>query len=137
MSAYVVHDETINIIVSYLFSKANGLHRFPKLDALGFDLSSRPSCHELAHKMFVLNVEAVDARYGEGEAEKLRPLDFKSKFVFATQIEVIKALAAWKDQCTEGPVPYLALYKALTEVHYLLCIDFVEQTEEYEAAPWG
>lgn len=142
MSAYIVDDDTINKIVSYLFAKASGpdpsIHwKNTKLFKMGYDLSSSSSCYELAHKMFDMNVVAVNQRYGEGEAEKFRPLDFKYQFVAATQIEVIKALKAWKYQCTEGCVPDLALYQAMTEVHSLLCIDFVEQTEEYEAASWG
>lgn len=142
MSAYIVEDETINKVVSYLYAKANcpnpSIHwESTKLFKMGFDLTSGPSCPELAHKMFNLNVAAVNEKYGKGEAEKFRPLDFQYRFVPATQIEVIKALLAWKYQCTEGQVPEFALYKAMVEVHCLLCIDFVEQTEEYEAAPWG
>jgi hypothetical protein len=142
MSAYIVDDETINKIVSYLYAKANGPDpnidwKHTKLGKMGYDPKSILSCAELGKKMFALNVAAVNERYGEGEAEKFRPLDFKYLFVAASQIEVIKALKAWKYQCTEGTVPDLALYKAMTEVHCLLCIDFVEQTEEYEIVEWG
>lgn len=141
MSAFVVGDETISKIVSFLTAKAAGLdpsinREATKLFKMGYDLLSTASCIELAHKMFDLNVFAVNERYGEGEAEKFWPLDFKYQFVPATQIEVIKALKAWKYQCTEGRVPSLALYEAMVEIHCLLCIDFVEQTEEYEEAPW-
>jgi hypothetical protein len=142
MSAYIVDDETINKIVSYILAKALGPDssiqwEATKLFKMGYDLTSSSSCYELAHKMFDMNVAAVNERYGKGEAEKFRPLDFQYRFVPATQIEVIKALKAWKYQCTEGRVPELALYTAMVEVHCLLCIDFVEKTEEYEAAPWG
>lgn len=142
MSAYIVEDETINKIVSFLYAKANGPDssirwEATKLFKMGFDLASSLSCSDLAHKMFHMNVAAVNARYGEGEAEMFRPLDFRYQFAPASQIEVIKALKAWKYQCTEGEVPDLALYKAMTEMHCLFCIDFVEQTEEYEAASWG
>lgn len=142
MSSYIVNDETINKVVSYLCSKANGpdpniLWNKTKLEAMGFDLRSQESCAKLAHKMFDLNVAAVQARYGEAEGEGFPLPVFAYSFMAATTIEVIKALKAWLYQCTEGRVPQSALYLAMTEVHCLLCIDFVEQTEEYEATPWG
>lgn len=141
MSAYIVENETINKIVSYLYAKANGpdsgiYWKATKLFKMGYDLASSSSCSDLAHKMFDLNVAAVNARYGEGEAEMLRPLDFRFQFAPASQIDAIKALKTWKYQCTEGYTPTTKLYKAMTEVHCLLCVNFVEQTEEYEAAPW-
>jgi hypothetical protein len=142
MSTYIVDDETINKIVSYIYVNANAplssiQWEATKLFKMGYDLTSGPSCIELGHKMFDLNVAAVNERYGEGEAEKFRPLNFKYQFTPASLIEVIWALRTWKNQCTEGDVPKLALYQAMDEVHRLLCINFVEQTEEYGAAPWG
>lgn len=142
MSAYIVDDETINKVVSYFYAKANGADssirwEATKLFKMGYDLTSGPSCPELAHKMFDMNVAAVKARYGEAEGEGFPLPPFEYLFTLATQIEVIKAIKAWKYQCTEGQVPDSALYKAMVEVHSLLCIDFAEQTQEYEAAPWG
>jgi hypothetical protein len=142
MSAYIVKDETINKIVSYIFAKAlapdSSIHwEATKLAEMGYSLISAYSCSELAHKMFDMNVAAVKARYGEVEGEGFLFPPFEYLFTPATQIEVIKAIKAWKYQCTEGRVPELALYKAMTEVHCLLCIDFVDQTEEYGVAPWG
>ena len=142
MSSYVVNDETISKVVSYLFANANGPSpavgwKHTKLYKMGFDVFTPKTCAELAHKMFDLNVFAVNSRYGKGDAKKFRLLDFKYQFVPASLIEVIKALKAWLYQCTEGNVPDLALFKAMEEVLCLLCIEFVEQTEEYEVAPWG
>lgn len=142
MSAYIVEDETINKIVSFLYAKANGPDSSIRWDAtklfkMGYDLASSSSCSDLAHKMFDMNVTAINAKYGEGEAEMFRPLDFRFQFAPASLIEVIKVLKAWKYQCTEGDIPKLALYSAMDELHCLLCIDFVEQTEEYEVAKWG
>ena len=142
MSAYVVDDETINKIVSYLYVNANWADsricwNASQLVKMGYVLTDDASCSELAYKMFDMNVAAVQERYGEADGEGFPLPTFKYQFTPASQIEVIKALKAWKYQCTEGRVPNLALYEAMTEVHSLLCIDFVEQTEEYEAATWG
>lgn len=142
MSAYIVNDVTINKIVSYLYAKASGpdpsIHwDKTKLGALGFDLSSRDSCAVLARRMFDMNVAAVKARYGEAEGEGFPLLSFKYLFTPATQIEVIKALECWKYQCTEGNISESELYKAMVQIHCLLCTDFIHRLDEYEAAPWG
>jgi hypothetical protein len=140
MSAYIVDNETINKIVSYLYAKAVGGDTSSvllELVKIGWDLSNNQDHAErLANAMFDLNVAAVQARY-EGAEEEWYPLpSFKYQFTPASQIEAIKALKTWKYQCTEGYIPTTKLYKAMTEVHCLLCVDFVEQTEEYEAAQW-
>lgn len=141
MSAFVVEDETINKIVSYLYANANGqdcsiLWSATKLYKLGFDLSVAENCIRLAQRMFEMNVAAVDSRYGEGEAKEFRTLDFKYSFTPASLIEVIKALESWDYQCTEGEIPFLRLYHAMDEVKCILSVFYVHQTEEYEGAQW-
>lgn len=141
MPAFVVDDETINKVVSYIYAKANGpgssiYWKNTKLYKMGYDVFSDASCAELAQKMFAMNVAAVNERYGDGEAEKFRPLDFKYWHVQASLIPVIKALESWKYQCTEGKIPDSALYKAMVELRCLLCIEYVHQTDEYEASQW-
>ena len=140
MSAFIVTDETINKVVSYLYAKANG----PGLQELGlstvqkigFDLSDIDNCRSLAEQMFDLNVAAVNARYGTGEAEKFRPLNFQFRFIPSQLIEVIKALETWSYQCTGGAIPDQRLYKAMQDLHCKLCREAVHQLPEYEAAPW-
>ena len=139
MSSYIVDDETINKIVSYLYVKAVGRDTSIisiGLVKLGFDLSNADLAELLANQMFDLNVTAIKARYGK-EAEKFCPLDFKYLFTPASQIEVIKALECWKYQCTERNIPMSDFYKAMAQTHCLLCSDYIHQLDEYEAAPWG
>jgi hypothetical protein len=142
MSAYIVDKGAICRIVSYLYSKAHGpdINSYwdkTQLHKMGFDLQDSISCAELAQKMFELNVIAVKDRYGERDLEQLQPLDLKYQFIPGSLIEVIKALECWLYQCLEGNVPNLALYKAMKEAHCNLSIEYVHQTEEFEAAPWG
>lgn len=141
MSAFVVDDETINKVVSFLYAKANGPDddlslKHTKLVKIGYDPMSRDGCKELANKMFDMNVAAVNAKYGEGAAEQFRPLDFKFLFVPSSQIKVIKALESWLYQCLEGRIPSLQLYGAMEEIRDILCVDVVHNLEEYEAAIW-
>ncbi|AJP62024.1 hypothetical protein [ANMV-1 virus] len=142
MSTYVVDDETINKVVSYMNASANGPDANTPWDAsklakMGFNVASSVDCPRLAHAMFDMNVAAVNARYGEEEGEDFPLHSFKFYFVPAPLIEVIKALETWLYQCLEGEMPKLRLYQAMREIHCWLCIEAVHRSDEYEAVSWG
>ena len=140
MSSYIVDNETINKVVSYLYAKAQGGDTSCVslgLVKMGFDLTDPLYTERLANAMFDLNVYAVKERYGEAEGEGFPLPAFIYVFTPATQIEVIKALECWRYQCTEGDIPESHLYKAMAQTHCLLCADYIHQLDEYEAAPWG
>jgi hypothetical protein len=143
MSSFVVDDVTINNVVSYLYSKGNGpddwlRYRAVKLAKMGYDLTNPEHCEKVANLMFELNVAAVNKRYGEGEAEKFRPLDFKYLLAFpGSQMQAIKALETWLYQCLENDIHLHRLYGAMEQIRDMLCIDYVHNSEEYEAARWG
>jgi hypothetical protein len=140
MSAYIVDDKTINKIVSYLYAKAAGRDTSivsTGLVRLGFDLSNADLAELLANQMFDMNVAAIKARYGEAEGEGFPLPSFTYLFTPATQIEVIKALECWKYQCTVRDIPLSEFYKAMAQIHHLLCADYIHRLEEYEAATWG
>lgn len=141
MSAYIVEDRTINRIVSYFNLKvARDSYYWPNrmLKDAGYDMSGEPGCQVLAQEMFKLNVQGVDARYGEGESAKFRSLDFVYRFTLSTsRIVAYKALECWRYQCSEGNVPQSALYQTMTEVLHQLAIEIVSDTTEYKQAKWG
>ena len=143
MSSYVVDDETINRIVSFLYAKATGPDCWiqdsaEKITKMGIVLGNFEHCERLADLMFALNVAAVNAKYGEGEAEKFRPLNFKYRLAFpGSQMQAIKALDTWLHQCPENDVHLHRLYSAMEQIRDLLCIDYVRRTDEYEAVRWG
>ena len=137
--SYIVDDKTINKVVSYLYAKAKGPDStaYPALDKMGYNLINPVDLKRLAHAMFNLNVDAIQARYGEADGEGFPLPSFTYVFTPATQIEVIKAVECWKYQCTEGELPSTFLYKAMKQTLSLLCSDYIHQLDEYEATPWG
>jgi hypothetical protein len=143
MSSYVVDDETINMVVSYLYAKGNGpddwlRYRAVKLAKMGYDLTNPEHCEKVANLMFELNVAAVNKKYGKGEAEKFRPLDFKYLLAYpGSQMQAIKALETWLHQCLEKDVHLHRLYGAMKQIRDMLCIDYVHNSEEYEGVQWG
>jgi len=135
MSAYVVDDRVINKVVAWLGCKAlgSGYNSYP---VAGYNLTIRTECQRLAEDMFGLNVKAVNARYGEGEAERFRPPDFEYvPRVPGNRFSVIRALENWHYQCAEGDVPETALYKAMGAVLRALYRRVVQSLPEYEREP--
>jgi hypothetical protein len=143
MSAFIVADKTINSIVNWLDSaleEAYGMITIrQKLLELGFDTSKSGSAERLGYAMFQLNIIAVDARYGSGEAKKFRPLDYRYKVTQPMPlVQVLKSLQCWLYQCNEGDVPTTALYTLFdNDVQVYLMTEIIDTLPEYQNAIWG
>lgn len=135
MSAYVVQDEVINRVVSYL-SHAHSLDwiRREISEKLGVDITTHAGQEELARAMFALNCNAVEQRYGDGEASSFRALDFQYKRdLHANNMQAYKSLGTWRYQCGEGDVPDTSvLFQVMTEVYADLAHMIVRGMKEYE-----
>jgi hypothetical protein len=139
MSAFIVEDKTINAVVTYLACKRDGewIRRQVKTEA-GFDLETLAGRQGLGAAMFELNVSAVTQRYPKDKASDFRPLNYKFALIDGLPAPaVIKALACWLYQCSEGDCPENELYKLMDKIKGELCYDVVCKTKEYDNAVWG
>ena len=142
MSAYVVEDQVINKIVSYLNTVATfGGHDYkydiPSLKKAGYDLCEEADCERLAQNMFSLNCFSVNERYGDGQAAEFRPLDFEYRFKSPRpRIEVFKALECWQYQSCEGSAGDTPLYKLMEGVKVMMAVTIVHDLPEYEQAAY-
>jgi hypothetical protein len=142
MSAFMVNDTAINYVVNWLrrnrdqFSFSVIPH---KLKELGFDTSVAGWAERLGQAMFQLNIDAVEARYGSGEAVKFRQLDYRFEHTEAVSLmQVLKSLQCWLYQCNEGAVPETELYGLFdTDVQMFLMGKIITSLPEYEEADWG
>ena len=93
----------------------------------------------LGQTMFQLNIAAVDARYGKGEAETFRKLDYRYELDLPVPlVQVLKSLQCWLYQCNEGDVPTTALYGLFdTDVQMYLMSKIIDTLPEYQHAEWG
>jgi len=140
MSAFMVEDQTINRVVTWLTREVST--RFPEINRIArkydVDLVSEKWDEKLANAMFQLNCDGVNARYGEGEAEKFRPLNFTYRPEGDTfRVQVLKSLQCWMYQCNEGEVPQTKLYQFFEEVENYLALKIVMDLPEYDKAKWG
>jgi hypothetical protein len=137
MSAFLVADKTINTVVNCLGRELEEVYGTliirQKLMELGID----PVI--LGHEMFQLNIRAVDARYGNGEARKFRPLDYRYEVTEPIpMVQVLKSLQCWLYQCNEKDIPTTALYGLFdNEVQLYLMNEIIDTLPEYQNAVWG
>lgn len=139
MSAFIVEDQIINRVVDWLnHLQPTYQHNEYIMQQAGYDVRSPLHCKRLAEDMFTLNCESIEQRYGEGEAEKFRDLDFRHKPEYCLDIfQVLKSLQCFLYQCSEGSVPEQSkLYKALKDVEHNICYHLVSNMPQYEAAKW-
>lgn len=137
MSAYVVQDEVINSIVSYMFDSRRAWEQRIIWDALQKQgrIGDTPE-EQLGNAMFELNCNAVDQRYGDNQAQEFRPLDYKFQNRYlGSGYAVYDNLGTWIYQCAEGDVPESSeLFKAMEQIYNHMAHDFFrglrEQKEE-------
>jgi hypothetical protein len=143
MSAFMVADNTINNIVNWLdreLEEAYGTISIrQKLLEQGFDASMASWAERLGYAMFQLNVIAVDARYGSGEAKRFRDLDYRYEVTKPVpMVQVLKSLQCWLYQCNEGDVPTTSLYTLFdNDVQVYLMTEIIDSLPEYQNAFWG
>jgi hypothetical protein len=114
MSAYIVDDSTINQVVSYLAAH-------PEHNSTGLDLSTNAAQSVLGIGMFALNVNAVEQRYGKGQAKDFRTLNYQFVSTPATLEQASESLRSWIYQCSEGDVPETSkLYQVMDAINELL-----------------
>ena len=142
----MVEDKTINRVVTWLAREVRT--NYSTMDRLArkyrLDITSDNWQENLANAMFQLNCEGVNARYGKGQAEECRPLNFTYKTEpYFPLVQVLKSLQCWHYQCCEGDVPETNLYKFFEEVenycNYSASVPLWDKSPkgvEYKARIW-
>ena len=112
MSAYIVGDQTINRIVSHL--KLNRDLEWLRTEFC--EAAHATSDAEIGAALFKLNCQAIEARYGVGEAAKFRDLDYEFRLEPASARRTYDEIATLQYQLSEGDVPETALFKLLIQL---------------------
>lgn len=137
MSAFIVQDRTINNVVNFArFNSKNSPkgYMFNELMKV-YNLEKEPE--KLGGDLFKMNVEAVEARYGKGQAKGFRTLDYKYVLGFpASDIQTLKSLDCLLYECDEGNVSESTLFKIMEKVQGNLASHILHRSKEYENAKW-
>ena len=145
MSAFIVEDKTINEIIAFLHLNQQrmdyaGIARL--IQKAGYDIEqNEEEWKHLADDMFWTNCVAVDERYGVGQAQTFRELNFKYEFCLkegTNAIQAFKSLRCWLYQCTEGDVPETSeIFKLMDEVSDMMAYAIISEMPKYEEARWS
>ena len=140
MSAFMVADETINRVVTWLYwevRKSEWLKRKVE-NELHLDTERQDFEQNLGQAMFELNIAGVNVRYGEGEAKRYRDLAYRYTPAHGSKIQVLKSMQCFLYQCMEGEVvkkPLYRFFRNTIEVHLMESI--INDLPEYNQAEWG
>jgi hypothetical protein len=134
MSSFMVADSTINRITHHVFD--NKPHLLRQLaDA---KLPTTPDA--FAWALICLNTAALEDRYGKEDADKATPHDpyeYKTPRKTVSPIQLLKSIACFLYQCSEGAVPNHPLYKFMSELRGDLAEKIVSDLPEWNDAEWG
>jgi len=136
MSAFVVEDQVINRVLAFL-SQHNG--RIPNLlmQELGVNIHLAEETAKLGQSMIELNCNAVEQRYGGGEAKRFRELNYSLRREPTNIIQAYKSLRCWLYQCAEGDVPETSLlYATMSRISDMLAHEIVQNLPQYDRAAW-
>ena len=134
MSAFMVEDKTINRVVSWLSDDQEGDWIKRRLD---IHLADNENSQEFRQSLFQMNIDGVNARYGEDESKEFRPLEYKFRYELTNQFQVLKSLQCLLYQCSEGDVPETELYKTMKDYEHSMAMRIVRNLPQYDKAQWG
>jgi hypothetical protein len=96
--------------------------------------AQRRAADDIGKRLFGMNAAAIKARYG---ILPQRPAFKFASWAVATPVEQFKAIRCLLYQSCEGSVPKGRLYGELNRVAAELAQRIVQDSPEYEKAPWG
>ena len=91
---------------------------------------------KIGRKLFLMNRRALRDRY-PSHHHPLPEYNFQDGRSATTPVERLKAIRCLIYQCSEGKVPDSKLYKELEVMSGRLANVIVQNTHEYDGAPWG
>ena len=141
MSSFIVEDETINRIVSYLsYAQYQEFWQRQIKKKYNFDLKAFEGRQSLGRFMFNMNVKATGQRYSESEfgIGDMRSMIFEyNDSVWAGDtLQVYKSIKCWLYQCSEGSVFDSEDYKFFERIQGSIADDIIDKMPEYENAVW-
>ncbi len=129
MKKFIVPDKTINRVLSWLVENDAGVP--------GLEGKDSESLAKLGTSMLEMNCEVIDQLYGYGEAAEYRPLDYEFRWERTSEIQVLKSLQCWLEQCFGDRIVEMDLYHEMKAIESKLACKLVSELESYAAAEWG
>lgn len=143
MSSFIVKDETLNKVISFIYVKVMGDHYFPLNvfieSPYNFENTQKMKdlkayLKKLMQDMHNLNVQAYKTRHKTNTSPEKMTFSVNSTIGV---YQALKSLDCWLYQCSEGEIPKTPLYKAMTDFRNKICHHIITRTQEYDKEMWG
>lgn len=138
MSCYIVPNQNIEAMATYIVSKARDLGFLDLKEINLREIESKEmhvAIHQLSMKLYVMNVLAYGARYEGRHSDNLAP-DSAFRSRYEDRIQVYKWMRSYIYQCSEGDVFESNLFKDVTAIMNYLAGEIISDLPEYEEAEW-
>ena len=134
MSSFVVKNETIAEIVSYLSTQKNSPYNVVDrlLTRAGYNLENKTGREKLARDIQALNVRAVMERYSD-ERKEWHPF-YYIETVPPSNIQAYRFLDQLLYQLAEGTVPQTDLYTLLDDIRGSIGREIIYNLPKYKQA---
>lgn len=126
---FIVPDKTINRVLSWLAEN--------EASAAGLEAGDPDPLVKLGTSMLEMNCDAFDQLYGKGEAAEYRPFDYEFHWERTSEVQVLKSLQCWLEQCSGDRIVEMDLYREMKAIESRLACKLVSELESYAAAEWG
>lgn len=138
MSAFMVSNQLMQKVVTAILQNTDEFARIQTFRGRLVDDpltdTQRKAAEQIGKRLFGVNAAAIKARYG---TLPQRPAFKFAGWADATSVEQFKAIRCLLYQACEGSVPNGRLYRELNRVAGELAQRIVQDSPEYEKAPWG
>jgi hypothetical protein len=138
MSAFIVSNHLMQQVVTAILQNTD---EFATIQTFRGHLVDDPptdaqcqAAEDIGKRLFGMNAAAIKARYG---FLPQRPVFKFAGWANAAPVEQFKAIRCLLYQACEGTVPNGRLYGELNRVAGELAQRIVQDSAEYEKAPWG
>jgi hypothetical protein len=138
MSAFMVSNHLMQKVVTAVLQNTDEFATIPTfrgrlVDDPPIDAQCK-AAEDIGKRLFGMNAAAIKARYG---VLPPRPVFKFADWADASPVEQFKAIRCLLYQSCEGSVPNGRLYSELNRVAGELAQRIVQDSSDYEKAPWG
>ena len=131
MSAFLVGDDTIDTIVTYVAGCETSCYG-------KFDLTTPEGKTAFGQTLLKMNGESLRQRYGDNEPLPVYTYDGPAcGMPTQSKVQTFKSIRCFLYQCAEGDVPRKRLFKDIDRMSMNLAHSIINDLPEYETAVWG
>lgn len=133
MSSFIVQDETIDNIISFLYSGSRLIYMDNELKNKGIE--NKKDFEKLGKAFKLMNLQAVDERYNESN-DLIQVVKYNFKFKSISIFQALKSMHCLSYQASEGDIPNQEIYKFLDKIIRATESHIIDELPQYKESKW-